>query len=236
MKYLKHKTKKFLEGRGFYIVLAACIAAVCVAAWSAAATISSVEEDITSSSDYNQQAEVSSQKPPVSSMEEVLQNVSDVSDTRPPASSEQKTSSENVSSKTAVTFTMPINGNVGKSFSDSALQYSKTYGDMRLHLGVDLQAKEGTEVKAAAGGTVTEVRDDALWGKTVVIDHGFGITVHYCGLKNVTTQKGEKLASGTKIGEVGIVPCECEDKPHVHIAVVKNGKYISPLELLAMKP
>ncbi|MBQ8550743.1 MAG: M23 family metallopeptidase [Clostridia bacterium] len=236
MKYLKHKTKKFLEGRGFYIVLAACIAAVCVAAWSAAATISSVEDDVTSSSSYNQQTEVSSQKPPVSSLEQVGQNVSDVSDTRPPVSSEQKPSSSDVSSKASVSFTMPINGNVGKGFSDSNLQYSKTYGDMRLHLGVDLQAKEGTEVKAAAGGTVTDIKDDSLWGKTVVIDHGYGIVVHYCGLKNITTQKGEKLSAGTKIGEVGTVPCECEDHSHIHVAVVKDGKYISPLELLAMKP
>ena len=50
MKYSKHKTKNFLAGKGFYLALAACIAAVMVAAFAAAATITSVEDDYMSSS------------------------------------------------------------------------------------------------------------------------------------------------------------------------------------------
>ena len=40
-------------------------------------------------------------------------------------------------------FAIPLNGNIGKIFSDSELQYSATYNDMRLHLGVDVQAEKG---------------------------------------------------------------------------------------------
>ncbi len=216
-------------------MLAACVAAVGIAAWSAAATISSVEEDITSSDLSSIIPEPSSSVP--QSTEQAGQNVSDVEDTRNEQSSKPPVSNnENTSSKiSGASFTMPLIGSIGKNYSDTTLQYSETFGDMRLHLGIDLQADEGTKVVAAAKGTVKKVTDDSLWGKTVVIDHGYGFTVHYCGIKNATVTEGETVASGTKIGEVGVVPCESEDKSHIHIAFVQGDKYISPLELLALK-
>ena len=176
-----------------------------------------------SSSDLNQ-----------SSTEQAGQNVSDVEDTRPPESSkETPVSSEKAPQKIDKSaLRMPVAGSVGKNFSDKTLQYSKTYGDMRLHLGIDLQAKEGQDVVSATNGTVKDIYDDELWGKTVVIDHGFGVTARYCGLKNVTVSKGEKIGVGIKIGVVGTVPCEREDPSHIHIAIIKDGKYVSPVDLL----
>ncbi len=40
------------------------------------------------------------------------------------------------------------------------------FGDWRYHPGVDLDAAEGTEVKAVLSGTVAEVKEDDVWGKT----------------------------------------------------------------------
>lgn len=227
-----------MQGKGFYLVLAACVAAVGIAAWSAAATISSVEEDINSSYISSPQPTPSEVENPSSkpqSTEQTGQNVSDVEDTRNDASSTPPSASENTVSVPKGSFTMPINGSIGKSYSDTKLQYSATYGDMRLHLGIDVQADEGTEVLSATKGTVKDVRDDAIWGKTVVMDHGLGFIVNYCGLKNVTVTKGETIPSGTKIGEVGIVPCESADKSHIHVSFMQGDKYVSPYDLLAMK-
>lgn len=238
MKYSKHKRKNPLAGKGFYLALAACIAAVCIAAYAAAATISSTEENFASYSSKDLGYNSSSSSEP-GSTHQAGQNVSDAIDTRPaesskeaPSSSEKQTASEQSG---GLAYTMPLKGSVGKNYSDKTLQYSKTYGDMRLHLGIDLQAAEGTDVVSAAKGTVTDVYDDSLWGKTVVIEHDFGITGRYCGLKNVTVNKGETISVGIKIGEVGVVPCEREDPSHIHIAIVREGKYISPIELLALK-
>lgn len=234
MKYSKHKNKQeFLKGKGFYLVLAATIAALGIAAWSAAATISSVDDDI--SSNYSS----IEPEPPVSSSvpqgaEQTGQNVSDVSDNREDVSSQKPTSSkpEQTGLKGAAIM-MPFSGSVGKNYSDKKLQYSKTYGDMRLHLGIDLQAAEGTGVVAMANGKVEKVSEDPLYGKTVIINH-FGYSVHYSGLKNITVTEGEEIAVGIKVGEIGIVPCEREDKSHVHFAAFKDGKSVSPTELLAL--
>ncbi len=242
MKYQKqNKTAKFFAGKGFYLVLALCIMAVGAAAWSAFSTISTIEENFTSlNSDFSSQEDLGTLS---SVTEQVAKPVSDVEDTRPdsssaPSSSEDKAESEpksdsSTEQKQKVYFTMPLKGNVGKTFSDSALQYSETYGDMRLHLGVDILASKGETVVSAAAGTVTKIADDGTWGRMVVIDHGKGIVVYYCGLENLTVSEGEKVSAGTKMGVVGTVPCECEDESHIHITVTKDGEYISPLDLLA---
>ncbi len=236
MRYQNYKKRSgFFAGKGFYIVLAACIVAVGVAAFSAVNTISSVEDKLTSSKPQSI----------VSNTEDVAQTVSDVKNEQ---SSSNVLSSEKTESKTpppssvadtssAKTdefyFTLPIkNGSIGKLFSDTELQYSKTHGDRRLHLGVDIVADKGAEVVSAASGKVTNVTTDALWGKMVVIDHGHGIVAYYCGLENPTVSKNDTVKAGVKIGELGTVPCECADATHLHIAVTREGKYISPLDII----
>ena len=234
MKYSKYQKKQgFFAGKGFYIVLAACVAAVGIAAWSALSTISSVDDSLSSQpSSYFTPSRTDSGT-------DVGQTVSDVADDR---ASSQRSSRPAVSSQAPVSsggtqneqpaFAVPIKGNIGKTFSDSELQYSATFGDMRLHLGVDIQAEKGSEVRSAAAGTVKQVADDALWGRMVVIDHGNGIICYYCGLENTAVNQGEEISAGTKLGVVGTVPCECADESHIHIAVTRDEKYISPLDLL----
>lgn len=231
MKYSNYNRKRgFFAGKGFYIVLACCIIAVGVAAFSAVMTL---DGSGTESAERPESSDFSSLAPQISSeSENVGQTVSDVpvsSDT--PVSSEPQTSSEPTTSTPK--FALPIkNANVGKIFSESQLQYSETYGDMRLHLGVDLQAEKGTKVMAASSGTVLSVASDALWGNMITIDHGSGIVVYYCGLENTTIEKGETVSAGTVLGEVGSIPCESGDREHIHVAVTKDGKYISPLSLM----
>lgn len=240
MKYTSHNKKQsFFAGKGFYLVLALCIVAVGAAAWSAMSAVSSVEDKLTSpDSSYSSGATVSNKT------ENVGQTVSDVPNKQQNSSlpsQKAETSSKTEESKTQISessekdvaFAMPIKGNIGKAFSSSALQYSATYGDMRLHLGVDVLAEKGAEVVSAAAGKITKIADDALWGRMVVIDHGNGIICYYCGVENNTVSEGETVKAGTVLGEVGTVPCECADKSHIHIAVVRDGKYISPLDILS---
>lgn len=247
MKYRNYKKKPpFFAGKGFYIVLAVCVLAVGVAAWSALDVMTSTDKDITSSLESEP-----SWEPPTESAADVGHTVSDVEKEPPVESAPEKEVSSNVERAPELTdsdltgidlssdiaglpdkFAIPLMGNIGKSFSDKELQPSATYGDMRLHLGVDIQGEKGSPVVSAAAGEVMKVANDALWGKMVVIDHGGGIICYYCGLDNTTVSQGEAISAGTKIGEVGEVPCESADKSHIHIAITREGKYISPLELM----
>ncbi|MCQ2450059.1 MAG: M23 family metallopeptidase, partial [Clostridia bacterium] len=60
----------------------------------------------------------------------------------------------------APSYTLPLEGKIIKHHSDTALQYSATYGDLRLHNGVDIAAKSGATVIAADGGTVTAFEEN----------------------------------------------------------------------------
>ena len=70
---------------------------------------------------------------------------------------------------------------------------------------------------------------------TTKIDHGNGITAKYCSVENVTVKSGDKVHSGEIIGAVGTVNNECADQSHIHLEVLKNKQYISPLEILEDK-
>ena len=132
-------------------------------------------------------------------------------------------------------FILPITGNISKGYSDSALQYSATYGDMRLHTGVDILCEIGSNIKSAGSGTVKSVTEDANYGKVITIEHSGGITVKYCGMGSINIKENDKVAAGDIIGTSGEIPCECADKPHIHIEVYSNGNAASPLEALGLE-
>ena len=73
----------------------------------------------------------------------------------------------------------PLDGTTVTVFSMTELLYDTTMADWRTHDGIDVQAEEGAAVKTAAGGTVQSVTDDELMGTTVVIDHEGGYTTRY---------------------------------------------------------
>ncbi len=131
----------------------------------------------------------------------------------------------------APAYVLPLEGKIIKHHSDTALQYSATYGDLRLHNGVDIAAKSGATVVCAAGGTVTGFEENALLGQTVTVDHGDGIVVRYCGLDHVEVSTGDRVICGQTLGVVGTVPSECADEPHLHLEITKDGKPVSPEDL-----
>lgn len=132
-------------------------------------------------------------------------------------------------------FIMPIDGPVIKDHSETALQFSKTYGDMRLHTGIDIKCEKNSNVKSISNGTVTDITESGLYGKTIIIDHGNGITAKYCGMSKTEVKAGDKVDSSTILGTVGTVPSECADEIHLHLEIYKNGKMAAPLKTLGFE-
>lgn len=134
-----------------------------------------------------------------------------------------------------LTYAMPIKANIIKPFSNDSLIYSETYGDMRAHNGIDIVAEEGTTVKPCAEGTVSEIKEDSLWGNTVVVEHQDGILSYYCGLNDVAVKEGEQVTMSNLIGTVGEVPCECLDTSHLHFALKNENGWLSPLKVMGIE-
>ncbi|MBN1959570.1 MAG: peptidoglycan DD-metalloendopeptidase family protein [Deltaproteobacteria bacterium] len=72
-----------------------------------------------------------------------------------------------------------------------------------MHKGVDFAAEHGAAVFAPADGIVVAVGYRGEYGKTVVIDHGYGIQTHYAHLSDYKVKIGDKVQRGHLIAAVG---------------------------------
>ena len=127
-----------------------------------------------------------------------------------------------------------MKGDIVKQFDPERLQYSETYGDMRLHNGIDILAEDGSPVKSSAAGTVKSIEENALWGKVVTLDHGNGIISRYCGLRDISVNERDEVKLGKVIGTIGEAPCECLDESHLHFEIMNGDIYLSPLEAIGI--
>ena len=232
MKFYKSRTAKWLTGRGFYVVLACCMIAIGFAAYSAMDAVRLDDKQSESSSMQNSQ--ISEYLPDIPSY-----NVTEQSTTIKPQSS-SASKPEQQEEGTAVdgevntaSFIMPLVGTVSKDHSEDTLQYSKTYNDMRLHLGVDIMPTDETTVLSAAPGKVAAIDNNTVLGNVVTVDHGDGILFRYCGLKDISVDVGQKLTAGDTLGKLDVVTNECADEIHLHLEATRDGKSVSPLEIIA---
>ena len=101
-----------------------------------------------------------------------------------------------------------------------------------LHTCQDCAAACGTEVTAAAAGTVKS----AGWheyggGKRVVVDHGNGVTTMYAHLQSLSVTVGQPVSRGQQIGRAGSTVWS--SGPHLHFEVRVNGRCVNPLNYVS---
>lgn len=102
-------------------------------------------------------------------------------------------------------------------------------GTEALHKGTDLEAPEGTPVKAVMAGRVVEhwPAPDSYWhghpiyGGFIVLDHGGGELSLYGHLSNTSVHTGQWVEVGQVIGAVGNTGISTA--PHLHFELVVDG-------------
>jgi hypothetical protein len=114
----------------------------------------------------------------------------------------------------------------------------RTYkGITRMHHGLDLRAKSGTNVLAMTDGTVVYAKflnDDC--GGQIKIDHGIidGKKIHtrFCHIKQLNVEAGDKVIQGQVIGLSGGYITDKgagnSENPHLHWEVGENGTAVNP--------
>ena len=83
-----------------------------------------------------------------------------------------------------------------------------------VHYGVDVAAPKGSDIVAAAAGTVTLAGDLYFSGNTVFIDHGLGVNTSYLHMDTVAVKEGQTVRAGEKIGTLGATGRATG--PHLH--------------------
>jgi murein DD-endopeptidase MepM/ murein hydrolase activator NlpD len=109
-----------------------------------------------------------------------------------------------------------------------AFMFSDTYGDFRLHPGIDYAAAPGDSVLAVATGRIIRIEQDPLEGQLVELDHGNGLVTRYGGLGKLQVGMNASVQTGTVIAQ--IAP---GDKPHLHFEVLLNGSPVDPATYFA---
>lgn len=223
--------KKRRSGNGIYITVAICLIAVGAAAWFALSSLSDFnknEDKGLNDKEYNNDNSSYIESTP---FEEITESTADSVTDEPYKPKPQ----ENTVVEEKKIYVIPVEGKVIKKHNDSEVQFSKTYGDMRIHLGIDIACKTGTSVSACSDGTVEEISENGILGKVVTIAHSDGIKTVYASVDNLKIEKGSKVKAGDIIGEVSVVPSECNDESHLHFEVYQNEKPCNPLVTLGLE-
>jgi murein DD-endopeptidase MepM/ murein hydrolase activator NlpD len=104
-------------------------------------------------------------------------------------------------------------------------------GGGAYHRGLDIAARSGTPVRAAASGVVVEVGRRGAFGRMVRIRHSVGLETLYAHLSRYAGH----LASGRKVRQdevIGYVGASGRASgPHLHFEVRRNGVALDPLSL-----
>lgn len=119
-------------------------------------------------------------------------------------------------------------------FSGQELVKNITTGSWQTHNGTDYKAEIGDDVYSVTGGSITAVNNDPLWGTVVVIQAENGDIYRYCNLsKELNVQRGTGISAGDIIGSVGdTADIESAIEPHLHIEIMRGGKYQNPADFI----
>ena len=120
-------------------------------------------------------------------------------------------------------FSPPVEGKIEGEFGVTRLANHKPY---EFHKGVDLEAKEGTPVRAANSGRVLLAHLFKLHGRTVIVDHGQGVMTIYLHMKSFSVKPGQVVVKGQKLGEVGSTGLSTG--AHVHWGLYVHAVPVNP--------
>ena len=121
-------------------------------------------------------------------------------------------------------FRWPIEGEIVAEFGPAA---RGVHND-----GVNIAAAAGTEVRAAARGTVAFVgREIKSFGTLILVKHDGGIITAYAHLGEVLVKEGDVIDVGQKIATVG--QTGKVDTPQLHFEIRRSRKPIDPRSLIA---
>ena len=100
--------------------------------------------------------------------------------------------------------------------------------DRQIHMGVDLASVARSPVSASNTGKVVFAGYLGIYGKTVIIDHGFGLFSMYSHLSSFRVQKEQMVTKGEIIGRTGTTGLAGGD--HLHFGMLVHNTFINPVE------
>lgn len=121
----------------------------------------------------------------------------------------------------AAKFEWPLQGSVIARFKE---------GWRKACHGIEIQASEGTPIKASRAGKVLLAEEFLSYGKLIVIDHGDGFATAYGYNRELKVRNGDRVQAGQVIGTVGRPKSGASSR--LFFQVRRNAKPVDPLDFL----
>lgn len=115
--------------------------------------------------------------------------------------------------------------------ADNATQENSIfyYGDTYMqNSGVDYASGSEFDVVSILDGTVMEVTDDEVMGKTIKIKHNNDLISVYQSMGNINFKKDDTITQGTIIGKSGENNISTDLGNHLHFELYYQGKVVNP--------
>lgn len=98
------------------------------------------------------------------------------------------------------------------------------------HPGLDVAVASDSYIRASGAGTVTDVGDDAVYGRFVVIDHGDGYATLYGHASMTFVTMGQQVRERQVIALSGSTGRSTG--PHLHFEILVDGEPVDPLTMV----
>jgi len=126
-------------------------------------------------------------------------------------------------------FTRLPNSAPRAGFADHRIyMYEGRQVDQQDHLGVDLASLQHSPVPAANSGRVVFIDFVGIYGKTVLLDHGFGLFSMYSHLSSFNVQAGQMVSRNDILGYTGSTGMAAGD--HLHFSMLVRNTFVNPIE------
>ena len=118
---------------------------------------------------------------------------------------------------------LPVSGRITSGFGYRRHPITGVY---KLHTGIDISARTGTPIRAAADGVVIMSGWQGAYGYTIVIDHGGGVSTLYGHCSKLYKSSGASVKRGEVIASVGSTGYSTGS--HLHFEKRVNGSPVNP--------
>jgi murein DD-endopeptidase MepM/ murein hydrolase activator NlpD len=125
--------------------------------------------------------------------------------------------------KLKIVFFAPVSGNVSQLFNSE-----------NKHFAIDVVAKVGTPVKAAADGTVIFSEWTTETGYVIILKHANNFISVYKHNGTLLKQQGDLVQSGEAIASIGSSG-ELTTGPHLHFELWSDGYAVNPANYIDFK-
>lgn len=157
-----------------------------------------------------------------------LDKVSKITQAKPYSQMPEESANDNEAGQTPK-FKSPISGVLSSKYG---YRHDPFKQDVKFHHGIDIAAKEGTEVYPSASGVVIFSGWKDGYGNMVEIRHNNGYVTRYGHNAKNLVKEGDNVDLGTQIAEVGSTGRSTG--AHLHFEIRKDGVAQNPADFMSI--